>query len=97
LQGETAATRLASFDELPDSVVVCTEEGQALARGDAAIHIGYALSRGWRLLSLLFSLVPRFLRNWLYDFVAKRRYRWFGTTSASCPLLPPEQRKFFLP
>jgi predicted DCC family thiol-disulfide oxidoreductase YuxK len=97
LQGETAARQLASLDDPPDSVVVCTEDGQILAQGDAAIHIGHALGGGWVLVSVLFSILPRLVRNWLYDWVAKHRYGWFGKTTTACPLLPPEQRDFFLP
>jgi predicted DCC family thiol-disulfide oxidoreductase YuxK len=36
-------------------------------------------------------LVPRVLRDGVYDFVARHRYRWFGRT-ASCEVPGPEVR-----
>ena len=97
LQGETAANRLGDFGDLPDSVVVWTADERVFTRGDAAIHLGHALGGFWWLLSFLFGILPRFMRDWLYDAIAARRHRWFGTAETSCPLLPPEQRAFFLP
>ena len=33
---------------------------------------------GWHQLLLLGYILPRFVRDWLYNIVAKNRYRWFG-------------------
>ena len=33
---------------------------------------------GWHQLLLLGYILPRFFRDWLYNIVAKNRYRWFG-------------------
>ena len=49
----------------------------------------------WWLVSVL-RVVPRFLRDPVYDFVARHRYRWFGKYD-QCPLPPPELRARFLP
>lgn len=43
----------------------------------------------------VFWLVPRPLRDWLYDVVAKNRYRWFGTKT-ECLLPTPALRTRFL-
>ena len=97
LQGSTASELLAPLDELPDSVAILTEDQEVFTRGDAAIHIGHALGGLWSLISVLFSLFPRAVRDWLYNQVAKRRYKIFGTKTEACPLMPKEQRAFFLP
>lgn len=46
---------------------------------------------GWWRLALIGKLVPRSLRDWIYDRVASNRYRWFGRTN-HCKLLAAEQR-----
>ncbi|MFN2278962.1 MAG: thiol-disulfide oxidoreductase DCC family protein, partial [Candidatus Promineifilaceae bacterium] len=40
-------------------------------------------------------LVPPFMRDAIYDYVARNRYHWFGRME-TCPLPPPEQREQFL-
>ena len=46
---------------------------------------------GWWRLALVFRIVPRSVRDWLYDRLAANRYRWFGK-SEYCALLSGEQR-----
>ena len=58
--------------------------GDALVKGDAAIAIAAELRRPWNLLATL-RLVPRPIRDGVYSFVAKNRYRWFGKR-ATCKL-----------
>ena len=50
----------------------------ALTESDAALAILRKLGWPWRLVSA-FCLIPRFIRDGLYRFVARNRYRWFGT------------------
>ena len=51
-----------------------------------AKHLG-----GWWRLALIFRLIPRRLRDRVYDKVALNRYRWFGRTEY-CALLAPDQQ-----
>jgi len=97
LQGETAQSLLEPLHDRPDSVAIVTPEKQIFVRGDAAIHIGKALGGLWAFIGAAFSLLPRGVRDWMYNQIAQRRYRLFGTRSESCPILPAEQRAFFLP
>ena len=60
------------------------DNGDALVRSDAAIAIAAELRRPWNLLATL-RLVPRPIRDRVYSFVAKNRYRWFGKRT-SCKL-----------
>ena len=96
LQGQTAAERLGSIDDLPDSMVVQCADGSRLMRGRAAVHLGRELGGFWWLLATTVGLLPTGFVNWLYDQIARRRYRWFGRETDHCPLLPPEQRALFL-
>lgn len=59
-----------------DTLVLVAEE-KAWARSDAALGIARRLGFPWSLLVVL-QVVPRSVRDFFYDQVAKRRFRWFG-------------------
>ena len=44
---------------------------------------------------LIFWLVPKPIRDWVYDFIAKNRYRWFGKQE-SCMIPSVEMKGLFL-
>lgn len=46
---------------------------------------------GWWRLALLLRIIPRVLRDWAYDMIARNRYRWFGKAAEACQWLTPEQ------
>ena len=56
----------------------------ALEKSDAAMAIAARLRRPWNLLTVL-RFVPRPIRDRVYSFVARNRYRWFGKRS-TCKL-----------
>ena len=64
-----------STDDL--ETVVLVDDGFAYTKSDAAIRVGEHLGGSYRLLSLG-RLVPRGLRDRIYDFIAANRYDWFG-------------------
>lgn len=72
----------------PDTIVVVTG-GRALRDSDAVLSIYHGLGWPWRIVSV-FGIVPRFLRDPIYRFVARNRYRIFGRREA-CWLPSPEQ------
>lgn len=76
-----------------DSVVLI-ENGKAYTKSTAALRIGSRFGGAWRLLGAL-VIVPPFLRNFVYDFVATNRYRWFGKQE-QCRLPTPALRARFL-
>lgn len=57
--------------------VVFVSKGKYYIKSDAVFQIALELESGWKLLHG-FKIIPRFLRNVIYDFVAKNRYRIFG-------------------
>ena len=74
--GETVQESVGlSTDDLETVVVV--DDGMAYTKSDAAIRVGEHLGGVYRLLSLG-RLLPRSLRDRIYDFVADHRYDWFG-------------------
>ncbi len=80
------------------TIYVVLERGTSaehlLNRSAAAQEICRRLGGIWRLCAV-FNVLPRSWRDALYDFVARRRYRWFGKYE-SCPLPRPEERERFL-
>ena len=99
LQGPTFQSRVAPERRLglPDSVVVLTSDDRLLVRSNAFIHILRRLGGGWRWLAGVLGVIPRPLRDAVYDIVARVRYRVFGKRDDLCPLLPPELRARFDP
>ena len=65
-----------------------------LAKGDAFLFFAGVIDGVWSVASVV-KVVPRPVRNWLYDFVARHRYQVFGK-SESCMLPDPKQRHKFL-
>lgn len=60
--------------------VVLQADGATYLKSSAVLRIATNLRFPWPLLGILW-LVPRFIRNAVYDLVARNRKRWFGTRS----------------
>jgi predicted DCC family thiol-disulfide oxidoreductase YuxK len=75
--------------------VIWLERGRVLVRSEAALAVAAYLGGPWRALAALGRLVPRRLRDAVYDLIARNRYRIAGRVDA-CPLPTPEQRGRFL-
>jgi predicted DCC family thiol-disulfide oxidoreductase YuxK len=99
LQGDTFQSRVRPEKRatLPDSVVVLTSDGQLLVRSNAFLHILRRLGGGWKLLAALLRVIPRPLRDAVYNIVARTRYRIFGRQDDLCPIVPPDLRARFDP
>ena len=83
------------LDAPPPHTVVFSEEGRLFFRSDAALRIARRLKapRSW--LGLL-TVVPRPVRDAGYDFIARRRRRWFRKPETACPAPGRETRNRFL-
>ena len=66
-----------------------------LARSEAVAFVLSQLGGMWRAAAVVLKLLPRLLRDFGYDVVARRRYRMFGR-SETCILPAPENRDRFL-
>ena len=74
--------------------VVVMYKGKTFTKSNAALYAGSLLGGGWTMLRV-FYIVPAFMRNFVYDTVARYRYKWFGQYEA-CPIPKPEIRHKFL-
>jgi predicted DCC family thiol-disulfide oxidoreductase YuxK len=96
LQGETARALLPPqpADPLAWSMLYLDEHGLH-DESDATLGVYRRLGGLWSLLALL-RFVPRAIRNPVYRFVARNRYRWFGRRD-TCRLPTPDEAARFLP
>jgi predicted DCC family thiol-disulfide oxidoreductase YuxK len=96
LQSEAGQRLLRGF-ELPTAEhrsLVLVEGDRVYLRSSAALRIARRLGGLWPAL-YLFIVVPPFLRDLAYDFVARNRYRWFGKRD-TCRVPTPELADRFL-
>lgn len=96
LQGETARDRVAgrlSVEAM--KTVVLERDGGLRIRSDAALAILAGLGGPWALAASL-RIVPRPIRDAVYDLIARRRFQWFGRLEA-CWIPSPEEADRFLP
>ncbi|MDX1471173.1 MAG: DCC1-like thiol-disulfide oxidoreductase family protein [Flavobacteriaceae bacterium] len=77
-----------------DSIVYYSETSGLTVKSDAVIDIAKNLGYPYKLLSL-FSILPKKVRNSIYDFIARNRYKWYGKKD-SCMVPTPELQKKFL-
>ena len=99
LQGKTFQARIPAGRQtsLSDTMLVETSGGSLLMRSDAWIHILRQLPGAWRIVGGLAAAVPRPLRDMVYGFVARVRYRVFGRRDNLCPVIPSAVAARFLP
>ncbi len=95
LQGTTATQRGIDITHAGMDTVLFVDGGITYERSDAAIRIAMRLGGLWRMTAALL-IFPRGLRNAVYDWIARNRYRWFGKHD-SCRIPTPAERAYFLP
>ena len=82
-------------DTVKTDSIILYEPGHAYhVKADAAIQIAKNIGGIYSLLDI-FSIFPSWLKNSVYDFVAKNRYKWFGKKEA-CMIPTPEIKAKFL-
>lgn len=74
--------------------IIFIENNKAYTKSTAALRISRYLGGAYPLL-YGFIIIPVFIRNWVYDYVAKNRYKWYGKKE-SCMIPTPELKVKFL-
>lgn len=77
-----------------DSLLLYSETDGISSKSTAALKIAYNLGFPNSLMAVFF-IIPRFIRDWVYDYIAKNRYQWFGKKQ-SCMMPTPELKRKFL-
>lgn len=99
MQSDSGRALLLAHGLDPESPLsfLLVEGGRGYTDSDAIARVLHGLdARRWRWLGRAMRLVPRRLRDPMYRFVARHRYRIFGQ-SRTCFLPAPEQRARFMP
>ena len=97
LQSETGKRIIEKFNIDPsktDSILLYSKDKGLLMKSSAALHIAKHLGFPRNLMAIFF-IVPPFIRNWIYDFVARNRYQWYGKKEA-CMIPTPELNSKFI-
>jgi predicted DCC family thiol-disulfide oxidoreductase YuxK len=76
-----------------DSILLYTN-GKLYSKSTAALKVAATLGFPTNILSI-FIVIPAFIRNWVYDFIAKNRYKWYGKKEA-CMIPTPELKSKFI-
>ncbi|MGS2726121.1 thiol-disulfide oxidoreductase DCC family protein [Psychroserpens sp. BH13MA-6] len=77
-----------------DSILLFSHDSGLSTKSTAALKIAKQLGFPRNLMSVFF-IVPTFIRNWVYDYIAKNRYKWYGKKDA-CMIPTPELKAKFL-
>lgn len=94
IQSEVAKELTGIENIKESSTIILVEDGKIYHRSAAALRICKNLSGGWRLLYGLIIL-PKFIRDAVYNFIAKNRFKWFGKKD-ECMIPTVENKAKFL-
>lgn len=97
LQGETGKKIISHYNidtSKTDSIILYSEEKGVVYKSTAALKIASRIGFPRNLISI-FLIVPAFIRNWVYDFIAKNRYKWYGKKD-ECMIPTPDLKSKFL-
>ncbi|WP_408007853.1 thiol-disulfide oxidoreductase DCC family protein [Pseudalkalibacillus sp. A8] len=95
LQSETGQKLLKQYNLPPrfDSFVLI-ENDKAYQKSSAGLKVARHLNGGWHLFTI-FKIIPTPIRDVVYNFIARNRYKWFGKRD-SCMMPTPDIKSRFL-
>lgn len=96
LQGTFGQEQLKKY-HLPDhdfNSFMLIENEQLYTKSTGALRMLKHLGNGWQLF-YAFIIVPKFIRDGVYEFISENRYKWFGSKE-ECWLPKPELKSKFL-
>jgi predicted DCC family thiol-disulfide oxidoreductase YuxK len=96
LQGETAKRLLPQYNISPTALssVILIDKEKAYTQSTAALRMCRYLDGGWKLLYGLI-IIPKPIRDFFYNIIARNRYKWYGKRD-ECMMPSPELRDRFL-
>jgi predicted DCC family thiol-disulfide oxidoreductase YuxK len=96
LQSNKGKTFISNF-KLPDdlsTVLLIRGDGKIFSYSDVIIEAGMLLGGFYSVLIFL-KIIPRSIRNLVYNWIAKNRYKWFGKRD-TCMIPGPDIREKFI-
>jgi len=96
IQSDAAKEILLQFDNFNSDIdsIILINKNKIYYKSSAILRVCEILGGVYSFL-IIFWLVPKPIRDWMYDFVAKNRYRWFGKRE-SCMLPSDDLKERFL-
>ena len=96
MQSHAGRERLAKFGLDPDDPLslLYVIDGRGYQDSDAILRVLTSFGGVWRAAAFL-RVIPRFVRDPLYRWLARNRYRWFGRADR-CLVPAPDQAARFL-
>ena len=98
LQSKTGETIINKFNidtTQTDSILLFNPSVYKIySKSTAALHISKSLDFPVKFLAI-FLIIPNFIRDWFYDYIAKNRYKWYGKKE-SCMIPTPDLKAKFL-
>ncbi len=93
IQSEVGA-ELLNWCGLPSDysqAVILIDHGKIYLGSTAALKIGQMLKFPWSFLAYAGFIIPKFIRDWVYNQIAIHRYQWFGKRDMC--IIPTENLK----
>ena len=98
LQSKTGKTIINKFNidtTQTDSILLFKPSFYKIySKSTAALQISKSLDFPVKFLAI-FLIIPDFIRDWFYDYIAKNRYKWYGKKE-SCMIPTPDLKAKFL-
>jgi len=82
-------------NDKPTDSGILLYKGKIYRESDVLPHVLLILGGFWKPLAWFILLFPRFIRDRVYRFIARNRYKWFGKYE-SCPIPKPEWKARFI-
>ena len=77
-----------------DSIILIEQGVAYYTKSTAALKIARSFGGIWQLAGV-FQWIPEKIRDWVYDYIADNRYKWYGKKEA-CMVPTPELKTKFL-
>ena len=94
LQSDFAKQNLSEQYQGLDTIVLL-DDNKVYTKSTAVLRIVFQLGAGYSLFSMIASILPLFIRDFIYNLVAKNRYKIFGKKD-TCRLPTESEKKLFL-
>ncbi len=96
LQSDASKNILLQYNvkKITANSILIIEDGQVYDKSTAVLKISRHLNWPWTMFSIALQL-PLSIRDKVYDFIARNRYKWFGKKD-SCTMMIPEYKNRFI-
>ena len=96
LQSDVAKELLLQYNskKITMDSIILIENNAFYEKSTAALRISKKLNGSYKLL-YIFIIIPTFIRDWVYNYIAKNRYKWYGKKD-TCMIPTPALKNRFL-